>query len=142
MRPSGPKTAKPLPDTESVIERSSISVCVIGVRQTGKNPESTHVNGATGRLQMERQRKLPRCEQQNLKRPSVIKTGAESKCLKPTADTNATAAERLNECFCRLTTSTMMGPRNEDQASTTVEGQPSTIGFARTSSRKATKCCV
>lgn len=136
------KIVRRQPDTENATEKSSISACVIGVKQTGKSPESMHVNGATERLQTERQRKWPRYAPQNLKRPSALKIGAESKCLKPTADTNATAAERMKECFCRLTTSTMMGPRNEDQASTTVEGQPSTIGFARTSSRKVTKCCV
>ena len=74
------------------------------MKQIGKKTVSINVNTATGRLQMERQKKLPHYAPPNLQKPNVIKTGAEMKFMAPMGVINVNAVTRLNECFYQLTT--------------------------------------
>jgi uncharacterized membrane protein len=133
---------KHLPDIENETGKSSISVCGIGVKQIEIKTESINANTAIGRLQMGHQKKLPRCVLLNLLKPNAIKTDAEKKFMALMAVINVIAATRLNECFCQLTTCIMMVLKKEDQVNTMVEGQPFTLGFARTTFPQATKCYV
>lgn len=133
------KTAKLLLAIGNATEKSSPSECAIGGKQIEKKLESTPVNGATGNWQTQVLKKKQQSVLLKQPRQSVAKTGAETKCLPRMVDTNASAAEKLSECFCRLITLTTTAMWNVSQVLTAVAAPRSTSGCARTSSLRGTK---
>ena len=133
------KTAKLLLAIGNVTEKRSISACAIGEKQTEKKLGSTLVNGATGNWQTQVLKKQQQSALLKQPRQSVTKTGAETKCLPPMAATNASAAMKLKDCFCRLITLTTTAMWNVNQVLTVVVAPRSTSGCARTSSRPGIK---
>ena len=93
------KTAKLLQGIVSATEKSSISECAIGVKQTGKEPESNHANGATGNWLPPVQKPKQRSALLKPQRQNVTKTGDGMKCLLPMAATAAPVVAKLNVCF-------------------------------------------
>jgi len=133
------KIAKLLLAIGNATEKKSISACAIGEKQIEKKLENTLVNGATENWQTQVLKKKQLSALLKLPRQSEAKIGAETKCLPHMAATNASAAEKLSECFCRLTTLTTTATWNENQVLTAVAAPRSTSGCARTSSLRGIK---
>ena len=136
------KTAKRRLDIVSATVKKSISVCAIGVKQTGKKPASNHANGVTENWLTLVQKSKQQLELPRLQRQSATKIGAVKKYLQPMAATNALVAAKLKDCFCRLTTFIMTARRCVKQSCILVTELAFTFGCVKMGFLKDSKSYV
>ena len=136
------RTAKQRLGIVNVTVKSSTNACAIGVKQIENKLEKCHANGATGNWLPQVLKKKLRYAPLKLQGQNVTKTGAGTRYLPLMAATDVPVARKLNECFCRLTTSTMMGMLSVNLARIAAVAQRSIFGCANKVFLRDTKFCA